>query len=274
MIESTIWADPDFDGIEELEPLGFYFYLISNESCNSIGVYRFSARKAVTDARLMPDKIEKYLKLFEEMENPKIRYDHETKWLWVIGLLKRNYKNIRNASIAKSVVRLIEELKDKGFPYYEDFITKNRSTISSVKQQCGTAIGKGKGKGKGKGIDNGKDIEMSKDLAGYLLNSTATALDRKLVSTVESSRVPILKLIKADITPGEIRQTIDWLCHENLTRQYRFDVMSGGSLRDKWDRIQAARVGRGGRDENGKPKLSETEITKRKNEKAERDMKC
>jgi len=238
MIESTIWGDPDFDGIEELEPLGFYLYLITNGSCNSIGVYRFSTRKAVTDARLMPDEIEKYLKLFAEMENPKIKYDPETKWIWVIGLLKRNYKNIRNPSIAKSVIKIIEELPEKGFPYYDEFLDKNKITIASVRHQCDTS------KGKDKGNVNTKDIEMAKELAGYLLGSTATALSRKLVSTVESSKNPIYKLLQSGVTPGEIRQTIDWLCHENLERQYKFDVLSGNALHDKWDRIQAARVGR------------------------------
>lgn len=156
MLDNTFWNDPDFDNIEELEPLAFYIYLMSNNSANSIGLYRFSKRQAVTDARLMPDKIEEYLKLLSGMEEPKIMYDHETKWIWVMGSFSRNYKAIKNKSIAKNVHKQIWEISQCCCPLYPHFEKKYSKLISLVAQQCDTIIGKG--------IGIEKDIVLKDDI--------------------------------------------------------------------------------------------------------------
>jgi hypothetical protein len=143
MIEPTFWGDPDFDEIDDLEPLAFYLYLMTNEASNFIGVYRFSKRKAVTDARLMPEQIDSNLALLQTLSEPKICYDDNTKWLWVRGSFARNYKAIKNKSIAKNVMKMIDAIVDSDCPFADEFLAKYKDQISSVKHQCVIILDKG-----------------------------------------------------------------------------------------------------------------------------------
>lgn len=156
MLDPAIWNDPDFEEIEELETIAFYIYLMANEACNSIGMYKFSKRKAATDARLMPDQIKKHIEILSNLASPKIKYDPKTHWMWIIGSFKQNYRTIRNGSIAKNIIRQIDGLDDTNCPFVSAFNEKNEILVALVRDQCETVIGKGNCKGKSKENGTGK----------------------------------------------------------------------------------------------------------------------
>lgn len=83
-----------------------------------------------------------------------------------------------------------------------------------------------------------KEYTLAKELATELLDSTSEALGRKLTSTVRSSALQIEKMLKNEITSAEIRNTIKWLTTDNLKNEYPFQVLSGASLLEKWDKVQ------------------------------------
>jgi len=76
-------------------------------------------------------------------------------------------------------------------------------------------------------------LELSKEL----IHMVSQATGRKLVSTPAAGQKHILKLLKNDITPELVRLTIHWLCTDNLANDFKFEVQSGKSLYEKWDRI-------------------------------------
>ena len=86
-----------------------------------------------------------------------------------------------------------------------------------------------------------KISEDAKRLSIFLLDEVSKAEDRKLVSRPASGHKPIQMLINDGVTPADIQATIVWLTTENMQRQYHFAVQSGKALREKWDKIQAAR---------------------------------
>jgi len=94
---------------------------------------------------------------------------------------------------------------------------------------------------KDKGIKNPPTPQggIALELAKLLLESVEKAEGRKLTTKPSAGTAPITALLK-DVTEDDIRNTIAWLCSENLARDYRFAVQSGKALREKWDRIQAA----------------------------------
>ncbi len=83
-------------------------------------------------------------------------------------------------------------------------------------------------------------VSLSYVLSQALINKTSKALKRKLITTTQSTSIHIKTLLSREVTPSQIEATINWLCSENLKSNYRFDVQSGRSLLEKWDRIQEA----------------------------------
>jgi len=82
--------------------------------------------------------------------------------------------------------------------------------------------------------------EEAGKLAVYFLEKTSASLKRKLVTSPAATAGGIRKLIQKDITPDEIKATIDWLCTVNLKREFSFQVHSGNSLYEKYDKIRGA----------------------------------
>ena len=62
-----------------------------------------------------------------------------------------------------------------------------------------------------------------------------------MVSSIKASTKPIVMLLKSGIEYRQVTDVIDWLVSPaNMESDYKIEVQSGKSLRDKWDRIQAA----------------------------------
>jgi len=87
-----------------------------------------------------------------------------------------------------------------------------------------------------------KDIinDVALVLAKKLLEAMSRASGRKMLSTPASSVIPIVRMLRAGVTDGEISKTIDWLEKENPAKEYPFVVLSGKALLEKWDKIQLA----------------------------------
>lgn len=152
MLDHTFWNDRDFDRVDSIIPLAVYLYLTANENCNTVGCYRLSARKAMSDTRLDSNQLAISLELLSNgMEKPKIMHDPDTGWIWVRGLFDHNSKVIRNANIAKNVIVMIDGLESKGFPFMVQFVSKYAALIKLIRNQSETVKGKGEGKGEGKG---------------------------------------------------------------------------------------------------------------------------
>ena len=171
LIDPDFWDDPDFDEVEDLITLAVYAYLMSNSKQNIIGVYKFSARRAVTSLRLDKSEILHHIETLQNLEHPKVRYCHDSKWLWVIGSFKRHLKLVRNENTAKHVVGMLEELSSIDFPYLKEFSKKYEREIQLVKNKFLTRHSKDKDKGK----DKGKEKD-SKTLINYAIDN----LNRKL----------------------------------------------------------------------------------------------
>ena len=148
MIDGKIWNDPDFESVMDFKTIGVYIYLMTNESCNTIGMYRLNLRKATHDTRLEVGDFHAALSELEsETGGKKIHYCDDTKWLWVIGLFKHNMKAIKNKSIAKSVLSMVDSVEQEGCPYASPFRHRYATSLSLVKHQCDTIIGIGTDKG-------------------------------------------------------------------------------------------------------------------------------
>ncbi len=79
-------------------------------------------------------------------------------------------------------------------------------------------------------------LELCKDL----LTRMGEATGRKLIS--KPSGTDIEKLLADGVSEQDIRATIQWLATDNQKRECKFVVLSGKSLRAKWDKLQEARV--------------------------------
>ena len=84
------------------------------------------------------------------------------------------------------------------------------------------------------------EAEECKKLTSYFMEEIAQGYGRNLVTTPQSTYKGIAALISKGIKPKDIRSAVKWLATENQRREYRFDVLSGKALADKWDRICAA----------------------------------
>jgi len=154
------------------------------------------------------------------------RLQHISGWSYMV-VSHEHYRGIKN----KADVREYERKRKQK--------QREKKNVPQCPGQSGTPASvsvsvSGKGRSK-KGNHNTQNT-----LAKYLIDKTSEATGRKLVTTVKSSSSHISKLLEAGITESEIRSTIDWLTTTNMTSEYRFDVHSGKSLFDKWDKIQSA----------------------------------
>jgi DNA replication protein DnaD len=80
----------------------------------------------------------------------------------------------------------------------------------------------------------------AKALATTFLDLTAKAHNQKLTTTASSTAKWLDKLLKRGQTTQDIDNAIKWLCGPNMEADFSFTVLSGKSLYEKWDRIQAA----------------------------------
>jgi len=153
MIEPTYWNDPDFDHIEDLNPLAFYLYCISNSDVTCIGAYRFSYRKATHETRLERKDLERAFKVL----GVKLRYDEKTGWIWVPGYFARQFPSVPHINMVKSVLGTLSALEDSDFPWWQEFYDKNSSLIKRFQtaykertKDFESLKGNGKEKGEGK----------------------------------------------------------------------------------------------------------------------------
>ena len=213
MIDPKIWTDADFEDIEDFATIAFYVYLMANNACNTIGIYRLSMRQAMSDTRLTKQEINQCIDRLNEVENTKVRYDTESKWLWVIGLFKHNVKAVKNKSIAKSVIRMIDTATEEGCPFMDEFNSKYSTSVSLVNDQCDTVIGIGTGKGIGKDTIDKVLAEMgvkSHQLADAIIKfQQARVSNKKPALTEHALNLQIKQMQKAKLTPSEMVECIE-----------------------------------------------------------------
>jgi hypothetical protein len=91
---------------------------------------------------------------------------------------------------------------------------------------------------------NVKDKEQVKaeagELAQHMIARISETQGSRLLTTVATTSTGIAKMLRRGVDPDQVRRTIDWLVTDNLKRDKRFVVLSGESLYEKWDRLQAA----------------------------------
>lgn len=76
-------------------------------------------------------------------------------------------------------------------------------------------------------------IELSKELIEAMTRATG----RTLLTTPTKSAPYIQRLLKAGVAESDIRKAIVWLEKVNPTREWKFVVLSGQALYEKWDKI-------------------------------------
>lgn len=185
--------------------------------------------------------------LSELAENNEYMYQNKLQ-RWSKGKISRMLERLENEEYIKLLadtygthIRCINYDDYQNPEMYADGNREPKDADRKPSNSGGTLVELGQGTKKKVNKVNKEKNKMSLDLAKYLLDSTAKAQNKKLVSSPAGSAKHIQKLLKKEITPGEIRQTIDWLCHENMKRtEFRFVVQSGDSLVKKWDGIQTA----------------------------------
>ena len=213
MIDPKIWTDADFEDIDDFRTIAFYVYLMANNNCNTIGVYRLSMRQAMSDTRLTKGEINECIDNLNKIENTKVRYDSESKWLWVIGLFKHNKKAIKNKSIAKSVIKMIDTATEEGCPFMDDFMCKYNTDVSLVRDQCDTVIGTGIGNGIGKDIIDKVLEEMgasSHKLADSIIAfQQARVSNKKPPLTEHALNLQIKKMQKVGLEPVDMVECIE-----------------------------------------------------------------
>jgi len=79
-----------------------------------------------------------------------------------------------------------------------------------------------------------------KCLTAYFLNAIGRGYGRKLTTKPLSTSNALKAMMKDGVAEKDIRAAIDWLAGPNQERECRYEVLSGGSLREKWDRICVA----------------------------------
>jgi len=106
-IHDSFWTDPD---IEELTPEQryFYLYLLTNPSCNQIGLFEFSIRRAVFETGYNRETIEKLLDHFEAIG--KIKVSEDTKEIVIRKFYEHNKSN--SPKVKTHVEQLISKVKD------------------------------------------------------------------------------------------------------------------------------------------------------------------
>ena len=77
-------------------------------------------------------------------------------------------------------------------------------------------------------------------LARLLIQEIEKSTGRKLITSPQGSATYIAKLLKAGIEEKDIEAAIKWLVTDNLKSGFPFQVQSGKSLFEKWDRIQSS----------------------------------
>lgn len=207
MIDGGIWNDPDFEDVASFNTIGVYIYLMTNESCNTLGLYRLNTRKAMHDTRLSEAELMDAIKeLHSSKGGHKVEYSQETKWLWVVGLFKHNMKAIKNKSIAKSVLNMLSLVKQDGCPYVSLFSDRYDTSLSLVRHQCDTIIGIGIDNGTGK-EEHSKGFLSFWDVYPRKIKK-GKAWDSWQKMRCESMAVKVIDAIKAQVLAN------DWLTIE------------------------------------------------------------
>lgn len=88
-------------------------------------------------------------------------------------------------------------------------------------------------------------VSLASLVSKGVLTKLSVGLNQKLVTTIRATSPYIQKLLDAGITAAQIHEAVDWLIGPNQEAgKFKLVVVSGRSLYEKWDKIQAAMIRR------------------------------
>lgn len=124
-ISTTTWKDSKFQDLNMQEKL-LFFYALTNQQTNLMGVYEISKKQIIFDTGLSPDQFDEALKTLEK--NNMLKYDNETKEIYIVNFLKHN---IFNEKHEKGAMRFYDDIKSHNIKEsITTYIQNNFNTIS------------------------------------------------------------------------------------------------------------------------------------------------
>ena len=124
-ISTTTWKDSKFQDLNMQEKL-LFLYALTNQQTNLMGVYEISKKQIIFDTGLSSDQLDKALKTLEK--NNMLKYDNETKEIYIVNFLKHN---IFNEKHEKGAMRFYDDIKSPNIKEsITTYIQNNFDTIS------------------------------------------------------------------------------------------------------------------------------------------------
>ena len=107
----------------------FYMYLITNSMTNQCGIYKFNRRLAELETGYSCDKIDNYLKKFEEYG--KVIISQSSTEIMLVNWFKHNFKS--NKKTLQSVNKELKDVKDKELlQKLYDFCIKRQYPVTEI----------------------------------------------------------------------------------------------------------------------------------------------
>ncbi len=110
-IHTTFWQDPFVLDCLDYKEKYFYLYLMTNSKTTQCGIYEISEKVMQLETDLSGEEITELINKFVEHE--KIKYNRNTKEIYIINWIK--YNPINNTNIEKCVLKELGEIKDETF---------------------------------------------------------------------------------------------------------------------------------------------------------------